>query len=97
MRCALCHQEINSNQQIYTMRLDLFAAAEDLQISAEELGQNRADEIKQLLERLKDMDAEQIEEESDRIFERHTYTLCAICRAELHNLLRGTPLSEQTH
>jgi (p)ppGpp synthase/HD superfamily hydrolase len=91
MQCAACLATIPDGQQRYTLRVDLFAAVDNLDLTEEEIERDRSDEIRQLIERLSKMEPEEIKEESERIFERRVFTLCAVCRASLHDLLSGDP------
>jgi hypothetical protein len=83
----LCQSEILTGTQAYTLRIDLFAGT-DLEVTDEELQKDRTEEFEQLIDQLEKMDAEQISEEQDKIFERYTFTLCPICRARFHGLLK---------
>jgi len=97
MRCAACGTEISDGNQVYTLRVDLFAAKGDLEVLADEMGRNRSAEIESLVAKLEDMDEDELEEQEQRVFERHTFTLCAVCRAEIHDRLRGMPGSKNLH
>jgi hypothetical protein len=87
-RCAACGAQILSGQQPYTLRVDLFAAAAPLEVSAQELAQDHRDQFEQLIAQLEQMDAEQVAEETARVFERFCFTLCPICRARFRGILR---------
>ena len=88
MNCSICKAEILAGKQIYVLQIDLFAAPEELEISQEELEKDRRGEFEKLMEQLEAMDAEAVQEETDKVFERHVYVLCPICRARFHGLLR---------
>jgi hypothetical protein len=88
VRCTLCQSEILAGTQAYTLRIDLFAGT-DLEVTEEELFKDRSEEFEQLIDQLEKMDAEEISEEADKVFERYTFTLCPICRARFHGLLRA--------
>ncbi len=88
MRCTLCLSDILQGKQHYTLRIDLFAGTE-LEISEEELQKDRRQEFEQLLEQLEYMDADEISEETAKVFERYTFSLCPICRARFHGLLKA--------
>ena len=88
MRVTLVGQEILKGKQTYVLRIDLFAAPEELEISKEELEKDRRAEFERIMEQLEAMDAEAVQEETDKVFERHIYWLCPICRARFHGLLR---------
>ena len=88
MNCSICNAEILPGKQPYVLRIDLFAAPEELEISKEELEKDRRGEFERIMEQLEAMDAEALQEETDKVFERHVYWLCPICRARFHGLLR---------
>ena len=88
MNCSICKAEILPGKQTYVLRIDLFAAPEELEITKEELDKDRRDEFEKIMEQLEAMDAEAVQEETDKVFERHVYWLCPICRARFRGLLR---------
>jgi len=88
LNCSICKSEILPGKQPYILRIDLFAAPDDLEITEEEMKKDRRAEFERLIEQLESMDAEAVREETDKVFERHVYLLCPICRARFHGLLR---------
>jgi hypothetical protein len=98
LHCSLCKAEILPGKQTYILRIDLFAAPEEPEIREEDLEKDRRGEFEKLMEQLEAMDAEAVQEETDRVFERHVYPLCPICRARFHGLLRdmrsGKPVKD---
>jgi len=95
LKCSICRTEILKDKQTYVLRVDLFAAPDDLEITEEELEQDRRGEFEKLMEQLESMDAEAVEEETDKVFERHVYILCPICRARFHGLLRDVRTAKE--
>jgi hypothetical protein len=95
MNCSICKTEILKGKQIYLLRIDLFAAPKELEITKEDLEKDRRGEFEKLMELLETMDAEALQEETDKVFERHVYTLCPICRARFHGLLRDVRTSKE--
>ena len=95
MNCSICSAEILQGKQTYVLRIDLFAAPEELEINQEELEKDRRGEFEKLMEQLEAMDAELVQEETDKVFERHVYMLCPICRARFHGLLRDVRTAKE--
>jgi hypothetical protein len=87
-RCAACGAEILPGQQPYTLRVELFAAAGPLVLPDQALARDEREQFEQLIAQLEQMDAEQVEEEAARVFERFCFTLCPICRARFRGILR---------
>jgi hypothetical protein len=88
--CSLCKKEIPTGTLTYALRLDLFAAAEDLEITGSDLSGDTGAELKRLIDKLEDLNDDETEEETDRVFERHAFRLCSDCRDELHKILKMT-------
>lgn len=95
MNCSICKSEILPDKQTYILRIDLFAAPDELEITREDLEKDRRAEFEKLIEQLESMDAEAVQEETDRVFERHVYMLCPICRARFHGLLRDVRTAKE--
>ena len=95
MICSICSTEILAGKQTYILRIDLFAAPEELKVSQEEIEKDRRGEFEKLMEQLEAMDAEAMQEETDKVFERHIYALCPICRARFHGLLRDVRTAKE--
>ena len=66
MNCSICNAEILPGKQPYVLRIDLFAAPEELEISKEELEKDRRGEFEKIMEQLEAMDAEAMQEETER-------------------------------
>jgi hypothetical protein len=96
-RCACCQREIPQGAARFTLRLDLFASAGEVRVSEEELDRSQEEEIRRLLEELSAMSPAEVEEETDRVFERHTFTLCGPCRERLHARLQRSQAGVVTH
>jgi hypothetical protein len=87
LNCSICRTEILEGKPTYILQIDLFAAPDGLEIAQEDLEKDRRGEFEKLMGQLEAMDAEAVKEEADKVFERHVYTLCPICRARFHGLL----------
>jgi len=88
---------MSATEPRYTLRLDLFASAGELQISEEELAGDRKEELARLLEDLSALSPAEVAEETDRVFERHTFALCGPCREVLHARLQRCRAGATTH
>ena len=75
-RCELCGKEMVA-EEFYVVRMDVFADPEMPGVSGEELGATDFDtEIEGLLEQMKGMSAEELQDQVHRRFE---FKICARC------------------
>ena len=79
-RCELCGRELAAGN-FYVVRIDVFADPEMPGVSGEELAATDFDaEIEGLLEQMKGMSAEELQDQVHRRFE---YKICATCHPKL--------------
>ena len=80
--CDRCSALIEQSRARFTLRVELFAAYEGLEIrSAEELkSRDIRAEIEQLLNKMQGMDPQQLERE---VYARYEFDLCKECRDQL--------------
>jgi hypothetical protein len=93
--CSICNAEVLEGKPTYILRIDLFAAPGQPEIGPDELERDRRGEFEKLMEQLEAMDAQAVQEETDKVFERHVYVLCPICRARFHGLLRDVKTAKE--
>jgi len=88
-RCDGCGKEMHKGDLRYTVKIEVRAAYDELEISLLDLVRDHRDEMIKLIERLRHKDPHQIEESVYKAFE---LDLCPACqRAYLKNPLRFHP------
>ncbi len=75
--CDMCGREIKPHTLRYKVNIDVIAAYDTLVITKEDLKRDFQKEIKRLLERMKDMDEEELMED---IWKNFSFDLCKKCR-----------------
>lgn len=75
--CDMCGKEIKPHTLRYRINIDVIAAYDTLIVTKENLKRDFRQEIKRLLERMKDMDAERL---IDDIWKNFSFDLCRKCR-----------------
>ncbi len=83
--CANCGGTAPDNQQMYTIRIELFARAEPLVFTPEDLAADHASKLEELIAQ---MEAADPEEAADQVHEQYAFSLCAPCRARIHRGLK---------
>ncbi len=86
--CASCRAAIPPSEQLYTLRIDLFASAKPPEFDDGDLLADHREEWERLLLRMADMTPRETEEEGAKVFERCEFTVCARCRAIFHEHIR---------
>ena len=90
--CDGCGKILKQNALRYTVKIDIRAAYDNLEVGLLDLVRNHRQEMLELIERLKDKDPEEIEE---TVYKSLRLDLCPACqRAFIRNPLRFHP--EQT-
>ncbi|MFH1655970.1 MAG: endonuclease III domain-containing protein [Candidatus Omnitrophota bacterium] len=74
--CDSCGKNLDKPQSRYVLKIELFASPE-IEITKEQLKKDSKQEIKELLEQMKDTDSKQLEEE---VYVFYKLTLCKRCR-----------------
>ena len=88
--CDGCGKTLQPNDpQRYILRIELFAAAEHLQVSQQDLARDPRAEIRKILDQLQQADPDQNE---DQVFRAFRFDLCADC----HQRYLRNPLPELT-
>jgi hypothetical protein len=84
----MCKNNLPPTEQSYVLRVDLYAAADDLDVSSADLSGDTREDLRRLIDKLEDLNDDEAEEETDRVFERHAFELCSSCRDEIHEILK---------
>jgi hypothetical protein len=73
----------------YVVSIEVFAAYDPMEITADDLKEDRLDEIRELVERMRQADAQKLE---DQVYKHFRFDLCPSCRKKyLTNPLPGRP------
>lgn len=85
--CDRCGRRLEPDDpDRYVVRVEVFAAADHLSISEEDLRRDHRDEIERLLNQLEDMNPDDVEDQTYRAFR---FDLCRDCHKEyLRNPIR---------
>ena len=84
--CDNCGKEIPPKAQIYAIRIELFARADPVVIELQDLLDNPASKMEELLKQLEDADPD---EAADQVHESYTFDLCPVCRMQIHRQLKA--------
>lgn len=80
--CDNCGQPAPAGAQKYMMKIEMFASADPPVITEEMLEGDAQDKMAQLIEEMKDIDPQELE---DQVYECYIFSLCPKCRAEFHH------------
>ncbi len=93
-RCDGCGKEMRKGDLRYTVKIDVRAAYDEMEIHLADLVRDHRAEILSLIERLKDKDPTELEES---VYKSFTLDLCPLCqRAYLRDPLRFHPEMGET-
>lgn len=84
-RCDRCGRETPEKEQMYSLRLELFARAEPLIVTKEDLLHDHAAAMEKLVEQMQSMDPQEAE---DQVHESYLFDLCTKCRNLMHRQLK---------
>jgi len=72
--CDLCGKTLLADEDTrYVVKVEVYAAYDPMEITGEDLREDRADEVEDLLERMESMDAEELE---DQVYKSFRFDLC---------------------
>lgn len=77
---------------MYTLRLEMFARAEPLIITKEDLLHDHAVAMEKLVEQMESMDPAEAE---DQVHESYVFDLCTKCRNLMHRQLKSRVESDE--
>ncbi len=86
--CDMCGKALAAEEETrYVVRIEVYAAADPLALTEEDLEEDRSSEIHELLRKMEAMDAETLE---DQVHKAFRFDLCPACHAEyIRDPLRG--------
>jgi len=77
--CDLCGKTLPADEDTrYVVKIEVYAAYDPMEITGDDLREDRTDEMESLFEELEDMDAEEAEA---GVFKTFRYDLCPECHA----------------
>ena len=77
--CDLCGRALKPNEDTrYVVKVEVYAAHDPMEITSDQLDEDRQEEIEQLLDEMSDMDADDLE---DQVYKTFRYDLCTGCHA----------------
>ena len=79
--CANCGRTTPEKEQMYTIRIEMFARVEPLVFDLKDLAQDHAGKLQELIGQLEQMDPE---EAADQVHEEYSFDLCSPCRRRIH-------------
>jgi hypothetical protein len=75
--CDLCGKTLLADEDTrYVVKIEVYAAYDPMEITGDDLAEDRSDEMQGLLEEMEGMDAEDLE---DGVFKTFRYDLCPEC------------------
>ncbi len=90
--CENCGRRVPEGEQMYTMRIEMFARAEPLVFELQEVLEDHSEAIEELV---KEMELTDPEEATDQIYESYSFDLCASCRQRMHRQLKAKAKQKQ--
>ena len=86
--CDMCGKPLLVDEDVrYVVRVEVFAAYDPMELSAEDLKRDRLKEIRELVKRMEAMAPQELE---DQVYKQLTFEVCPACRKKyLKNPLPG--------
>lgn len=84
-RCDYCGKVLKDDEQGYGLNIEMFALAEPLDITEEDLKKDYKQELESLIEKMENVD---VSEAEDQVHEVYQFVLCWKCRNYLHKRLK---------
>ncbi|MBN1489613.1 MAG: hypothetical protein JXA69_06810 [Phycisphaerae bacterium] len=78
-RCDKCGKDLGPGSDHFVVRIEAFAAASPLEITAEDVEKDHQAEIRQLVEQLSHTPLDEVE---DQVFRAFRFDLCGPCHRE---------------
>ena len=80
LSCDLCGRTLLLDEDVrYLVNIEVFAAYDPLELTEEDMKRDYRKELRELVERMKDMDPEQAQ---DGVYRRFRFDLCPKCQRE---------------
>lgn len=76
--CDLCGKPLLVDSDVrYVVKIEVFAAYDPMELTVEDLKRDRMKEIRELIRRLSEMEAQELE---DQVYKSFTFDLCPECQ-----------------
>lgn len=82
--CENCGRVVPPKEQMYSIKIDMFARADPLVIDGDDLQEDNMAKIEEIIEQLESVDPDEAMAE---VFESYSFDLCTPCRRLLHQQL----------
>ncbi len=77
--CDMCGKTLLADEDTrYVVRIEVYAAYDPMEIGPDDLDEDHADEIHDLLEKMEDMDPDALQ---DQVYKTFRFDLCPVCHA----------------
>jgi hypothetical protein len=77
--CDLCGKVLGAGEDSrFVVKVEVYAAYDPMEITSEEIEEDRHEEIEDLLDEMSDMESEALE---DQVYKTFRYDLCSECHA----------------
>lgn len=83
--CANCGARVPKKQQLYELKIEMFAECGPIEIDPEDLQEDQIAKLEQLIDDMEHIDPE---EAADEVYETYSFALCARCRQRIHKGLK---------
>jgi hypothetical protein len=83
--CDNCGRVVPVKEQMYSLRIEMFARAEPLVFTSQDLEQAPGPQMELLLKELEKVD---VEEATDQVYETYGFDLCGRCRGKFHRRMK---------
>jgi hypothetical protein len=78
--CDLCGKALLANEDTrYVVEIKVYAAYDPMEITEADLEKDQTEEVRELLDEMADMDAEDLE---DQVYKTYQFDLCPACQAQ---------------
>jgi hypothetical protein len=84
--CDNCGQVCPDGEQMYTLKLQIFARAEPLVFTIQDMQQDSTSKLEELVKEMENADPEEAE---DEVFEMYGFDICKRCRRKMHQQLKA--------
>jgi len=78
--CDMCGKALLADEDArYVVRIEVYAAYDPMEITAADLAKDHSKEVRELLEKMAEMDPEKIE---DQVYKTFRFDLCPACQGK---------------
>ena len=83
--CDSCGKEIRQIHARFTLKMELFAARDNLYFTEADLQKDLRAELEKLIRQMEQMDPDQL---TDEVYVRYEFDVCSECRKQLYKQLQ---------